>query len=36
VGVNWEKSFGDTADFARAEGEDAEVGSLVIGVSAWF
>lgn len=36
VGVNWEKSFGDTADFARADGEDTEVGSWVIGVSAWF
>jgi copper resistance protein B len=36
VGINWEKSFGNTANFARAEGEDTEVGSWVIGVSAWF
>jgi copper resistance protein B len=36
VGINWEKSFGNTADFAREEGEDTEAGSLVIGVSAWF
>ncbi|GGO76585.1 hypothetical protein GCM10011348_04140 [Marinobacterium nitratireducens] len=36
VGVNWEKKFGDTADFARDEGEDTESTAWVLGVSAWF
>jgi copper resistance protein B len=36
VGVNFEKSFGQTADFVRAAGEDSEDTSFVIGLRAWF
>ncbi len=36
VGVNWEKKFGDTADFARDDGEDTESTTFLLGVSAWF
>jgi copper resistance protein B len=36
VGVNWERSFGDTARYARAEGEGASATSLVMGVRFWF
>lgn len=36
LGVEWERKTGDTADFARAAGEDAEVTRLVAGVRVWF
>ena len=36
VGVNWERKLGDTADFARDEGEDVDSLSLVAGVRIWF
>jgi copper resistance protein B len=36
VGVHWERKFGDTADFARAHGEDVEDTRLVVGLRAWF
>jgi copper resistance protein B len=36
IGLNFEKSFGRTADFARAAGEEAEDTSVLIGVRAWF
>ncbi|MGB4858875.1 MAG: copper resistance protein B [Dokdonella sp.] len=36
VGVNWSRSFGRTADFARAEGGGAEDTQLVAGVRLWF
>ncbi len=36
VGVNWAKKFGDTADFARDEGEDTNDVQIVAGVRAWF
>lgn len=36
VGVNWERKLGDTARFARAEGERASVTSFVMGVRFWF
>ena len=36
VGVNWERKLGDTARFARAEGEGASATSLVVGVRFWF
>lgn len=36
VGVSWERSFGRTADFARARGEDTGGVSFVLGVRAWF
>ncbi|WP_299975564.1 copper resistance protein B [uncultured Pseudoteredinibacter sp.] len=36
IGVNWNKSFGNTADFARQAGEDTDDFQWVIGVRAWF
>lgn len=36
VGVNWERSFGDTARFARAAGDGASATSLVMGIRLWF
>ena len=36
VGVEYERAFGDTARFRRAEGEDAGGWSLLLGVRAWF
>lgn len=36
IGVNWNKSFGNTADFARNEGKDTDDLQWVIGVRAWF
>jgi copper resistance protein B len=36
VGVLWERKFGDTADFARADGDDPEETRFVAGVRTWF
>lgn len=36
VGVLWERSFGDTADYARGDGERAETTSVVVGLRAWY
>lgn len=36
IGINWNKSFGNTADFAREEGEDTDDLQWVIGIRAWF
>ena len=36
IGVNWERKFGKTADFAREEGEDTNDAQLVVGFRAWF
>lgn len=36
IGINWEKKFGKTADYAREEGEDTSDTQFVIGVRAWF
>ena len=36
IGVNWEKKFGDTANFARDEGEDTNDVQYVIGLRGWF
>jgi len=36
VGVHYERKFGDTADFARAEGEGRDDLRVVAGVRAWF
>ena len=36
VGVEYERAFGDTADFRRAEGEDAAGWNFVLGVRTWF
>ena len=36
VGVSYERSFGGTADFARARGEDAEAVRALVGIRTWF
>ena len=36
VGVTYERTFGRTADFARAAGEDADTTRFVVGVQTWF
>ncbi len=36
IGINWEKRFGNSADFARAAGEDSSDSQWVIGIRAWF
>ncbi|MDP1930154.1 MAG: copper resistance protein B [Gammaproteobacteria bacterium] len=36
VGINWNRMFGSTADFARASGEDVSDTHWVFGVRAWF
>jgi copper resistance protein B len=36
IGLNWEKLFGDTADFARDDGEPTDELQFVAGVRAWF
>lgn len=36
VGVNWVRSVGEAADFARANGDGAGAVSLVAGVRLWF
>jgi len=36
IGVNWYKKYGNTADFARDDGESVSESSVVIGVRAWF
>jgi copper resistance protein B len=36
VGIVWTRSFGDTADFARAAGDDDDDVQFVAGLRAWF
>lgn len=36
VGVVWSRKVGDTARFARAEGEDVEDTRVVVGLRTWF
>lgn len=36
VGVSWQSSVGDSADFARASGVDVDSVSFVFGLRAWF
>ena len=36
IGVSWERKFGDSARFARANGERVQATSLVLGIRAWF
>jgi copper resistance protein B len=36
IGINWTRSFGNTADFVRAHGEDASDVQWVAGIRAWF
>ena len=36
IGVNWEKKFGQTADFAKEEGDSSDDLQFVAGIRAWF
>lgn len=36
VGVSWERQFGDTARYARADGNGASFTSIVAGIRVWF
>jgi copper resistance protein B len=36
VGVSYERSYGRTADYARAAGRNVDDASLVLGIRAWF
>lgn len=36
VGLSWTRKLGDTADMARADGEDVEMASVVAGIRFWF
>lgn len=36
VGVQYERAFGDTADFRRVAGDDVGGWSLVLGIRTWF
>lgn len=36
IGVSWERKYGRTADFARAEDEDIERTAFMAGVRFWF
>lgn len=36
VGLIWSRSLGDTARYARADGEDVEDTRVVLGLRAWF
>jgi copper resistance protein B len=36
VGVSWDRKFGRTADFVRADGGEVEATSLVVGVRGFF
>ncbi|MAD38246.1 MAG: copper resistance protein CopB [Tistrella sp.] len=36
IGVNWERKLGETADFARDDGESVDDLSFVAGVRLWF
>ncbi len=36
IGINWSRKFGNTADFAKADGEDIEDTQIVAGIRLWF
>lgn len=36
IGVTWNRNYGNTADYAREEGEDRSETRLVLGVRLWF
>ncbi|RMR61368.1 Copper resistance protein B [Pseudomonas syringae pv. actinidiae] len=36
VGVTWDRSYGNTADYAREDGEDVADARLVVGLRMWF
>lgn len=36
IGLEWQKSFGETANFSRTNGEDTDKIALVLGIRTWF
>ncbi|MGV2495103.1 copper resistance protein B [Pelagerythrobacter aerophilus] len=36
IGVEYERAFGDTADFRRSDGEDIGGWSVLLGIRSWF
>ncbi|NHN66840.1 MAG: copper resistance protein B [Mesorhizobium sp.] len=36
IGVTWNRAYGNTADYAREEGDDRSEARLVLGVRLWF
>jgi copper resistance protein B len=36
IGINWARLYGDTADDARENGDDADDFRVVFGIMAWF
>jgi copper resistance protein B len=36
LGVTWNRTYGKTADYASADGEDRSEARLVLGVRLWF
>lgn len=36
IGINWTKKYGNTADYAREEGEETSDAQFVVGFRAWF
>lgn len=36
IGVSWDRRFGDTARYARADGDSASSKSIVAGIRVWF
>ncbi|MRK22720.1 copper resistance protein B [Pseudomonas sp. JG-B] len=36
IGVTWNRNYGNTADFAREEGEDNDEARFVAGIRMWF
>ncbi len=36
IGISYDRRFGDTARFARADGESVKSTSLVLGIRTWF
>ena len=36
LGLSWHEKFGETADFARLEGEDTHSVSFVLGLRLWY
>jgi copper resistance protein B len=36
IGVTWNRTYGNSADYAREEGEDRSEARVVLGVRLWF
>ncbi len=36
IGINWEKKFGNTADFSKLNGDSTRETQIVVGIRIWF